>query len=194
MAKRWADELDLEWAGPWRREEGTLVRWTLRAGGERHELLADEATGKALLGLLAALPATLERLERENRAQKDEVESVTRERDALQKERDGQKRRTQREPASAPRAERAKGSGGAPSLADVPLDMIGTFTLTPEVKRAAKDDPLLALAVQVAKASEPDASPLEQARLRAMATAVSRGDLDTFWAASSERSKKKLGL
>ena len=72
--------------------------------------------------------------------------------------------------------------------------MIGTFRADdPRVKAAAKKDPLMALAVQVAKATAPDASGLQGARLRAMATAVSRGDLTTFWAASTERSRKKLG-
>ena len=86
----------------------------------------------------------------------------------------------------------SKTSGG--SLADVPLSMIGTFRVDdPRIKAAAKKDPLMALAVQVAKATAPDASELEQARLRAMATAASRGDLETFWSASTERSKKKLG-
>jgi hypothetical protein len=72
--------------------------------------------------------------------------------------------------------------------------MIGTFRVDdPRVKAAAKKDPLMALAVQVAKATGENASELDRARLRAMATAVSRSDLDTFWAASTERSPKKLG-
>ena len=70
--------------------------------------------------------------------------------------------------------------------------MIGGFTLTPKLKAAAKKDPLVALAVQADKAMAPDASDLERARLVAMANAVARGDLATFWAASTERSKKKL--
>ena len=79
------------------------------------------------------------------------------------------------------------------SLEHVPLAMIGGFTLTPKLKTAAKHDPLVALAVQVDKAMGPDASDLDRARLVAMANAVARGDLATFWSASAERSKKKLG-
>jgi hypothetical protein len=186
VAKRSTDDLDLRLAGAWRREEGTLARWVLRAGGERHEFLADEETGKALVELLAALPATLARLEREN-------EKLADERDTSAKERDALRRRAGSDTAPASPPARPKAVGSSSALADVPLDMIGTFSVSPQLKSAAKKDPLLALAVQVAKASEPDASPLEQARLRAMATAVSRGDLDTFWAASTERSRKRLG-
>ena len=191
MAKRTKHDLDLRLAGAWRRDDESFVRWTLRAGTERFELLAEEATGKALVGLLAALPATLERYERESAALEAEVEAITRERDTLARQRDtrGGSTPDRPPPPSAP----AKPAGKPAALADVPLDMIGTFTVSPQMKSAAKKDPLLALAVQVAKALESDASPLEQARLRAMATAISRGDLDTFWAASTERSRKKLG-
>jgi hypothetical protein len=184
VAKRPTHDLDLGITGRWRREDGTFARWLLRVGGKQHEILADEATGRALATLLEALPATLDRLERERNALADEVEALTGERDALKK---GQGRGTA--PAAAP----SKSAGKPSALDEVPLDMIGTFTVSAQMKSAAKKDPLLALAVQVAKANDPDASPLEQARLRAMAAAVSRGDLDTFWAASAERSRKKLG-
>jgi hypothetical protein len=184
VAKSGTDDVDLSLAGRWRREDETLGRWTLRAGGQQHEILADEATGKALAALLEALPATLDRLERERAGLTGEVEALTEERDALKK---GQAR------GAAAAAPAAKAGAKPSALAEVPLDMIGSFTVSAQMKSAAKKDPLLALAVQVAKASDPDASPLEQARLRAMAAAVSRGDLDTFWAASTERSRKKLG-
>ena len=41
--------------------------------------------------------------------------------------------------------------------------------------------------MQVAKALSPDASPVDRARLIAMAFAASQGDLETFWAARRQR-------
>ena len=184
MARAPKDDLDLRLVGSWRREDQRFGRWTLRVGTERYEILAEEETGKALVALLAAVPAVLERQEREIAALEHDVEAAERERDSAKR---------QPAPERAPAAALAKPTGKSAALADVPLDMIGTFTVSPQMKSAAKKDPLLALAVQVAKAVEPDASPLDQARLRAMAAAVSRGDLETFWSASTERSKKKLG-
>lgn len=185
-----ADDLDLTLAGSWRKDdEAPLARWTLRAGRARYEILADDATASALFGLLRALPTALTDLRRERDRLAGEVEDLEKERDALA--------RRAKSPASAhaPPAPAAKAERAAPaSLADVPLSMIGTFRADdPRIKAAAKKDPLMALAVQVAKATAEDASDLDRARLRAMAAAVSRGDLDTFWSASTERSKKKLG-
>ncbi len=184
--RRDGDHLDLTLAGTWRRDdEPPLSRWTLRAGGERYELFADQATADALFALLSAVPATLARLERERDRLRGEVEDLTR---------DAQRRKPESPAARPALASVTSERTGSSSLADVPLAMIGTFRADdPRVKAAAKKDPLMALAVQVAKATAPDASELEGARLRAMATAVSRGDLTTFWAASTERSRKKLG-
>jgi len=56
-----------------------------------------------------------------------------------------------------------------------------------EAAAAARSDPLAALSVQVAKALSPDASPVDRARLIAMAFAASQGDLETFWAARRQR-------
>ena len=130
------------------------------------------------------MPATLARLERERDRLRGEVEDLTR---------DAQRRKPESPAARPALAAVTSERTGSSSLADVPLAMIGTFRADdPRVKAAAKKDPLMALAVQVAKATAPDASE-PRARLRAMATAGSRGDLTTFWAASTERSRKKLG-
>jgi hypothetical protein len=185
------DHLDLTVAGTWRKEdEPPLSRWSLRTGGKRYEVWTDPATAEALFALLQTLPATVERLERERDRLRGEVDDLTTERDTLERKSKhaAQARLTAVPPKTA--TERASSA----SLADVPLSMIGTFRADdPKLKAAAKKDPLMALAVQVAKATAPDASELDQARLRAMAAAVSRGDLESFWSASAERSKKKLG-
>ena len=66
-------------AGTWRRnDEPPLSRWTLRAGGERYVLFADQATADALFALLSAVPAMLARLERERDRLRGEVEDLTR--------------------------------------------------------------------------------------------------------------------
>jgi hypothetical protein len=180
MAKR-EEPVDRTLLGPWREDDVTLTRWSLRAGGRQHELWASEATGRALLALLGSLAESTDRLASERDALDVRVDELTTERDALARQQRG----------AAPAAAK---HGGSPSLESVPLAMIGTFrTDDPRIKAAAKKDPLMARAVQVAKATAPAASELDQARLRAMATAVSRGDLDAFWNASAERSRKKLG-
>jgi hypothetical protein len=188
MSPRDDDRIDLTLAGTWRRDDGAaLERWTLRSGGNRYEIWTDRATAEALFTMLEKLPATIERLERDRDRLTGEVERITAAHAALAKS-----RRTDAGPSLVPAKDPSPRGGGM--LADVPLAMIGTFrTDDPRVKAAAKKEPLMALAVQVAKATAPGASELEQARLRAMATAVSRGDLATFWNASTERSRKKLG-
>lgn len=191
MATRDDDRPDLTLAGSWRRDDDqeALQRWVLRTGGNRHEIWTDAATAEKLFAMLESLPRAVERIERERDRLDAEVERVTASRDALAKS-----ARPDTGAKGRPVLTALPSKGGGGSLADVPLSMIGTFRVDdPRIKAAAKKDPLMALAVQVAKATAPDASELEHARLRAMATAASRGDLETFWSASTERSKKKLG-
>jgi hypothetical protein len=52
---------------------------------------------------------------------------------------------------------------------------------------AAKDDPLMALAVQVARGAGAEAGEVDRARLIAMAFAAARGDMETFWGARRKR-------
>jgi hypothetical protein len=181
MAKR-DEPIDRTLVGPWREDDVALRRWSLRTGGRQHEIWASEETGRALLALIASLAASTDQLASERNALDVRVDELTSERDDL----------VRKHHAAAPSAKASKG-GSSTSLESVPLAMIGTFRVDdPRIKAAAKKDPLMALAVQVAKATAPDASELDQARMRAMATAVSRGDLDAFWASSAERSQKKL--
>lgn len=191
MPSRDDDRPDLSLAGTWRRDDDQepLQRWVLRAGGNRHEIWTDAATAEKLFAMLEAVPRAVERLERDRDRLDAEVERVTASRDALAKG-----ARSDAATRARPVLTALPSKSGGGSLADVPLSMIGTFRVDdPRIKAAAKKDPLMALAVQVAKATAPDASELEHARLRAMATAASRGDLETFWSASTERSKKRLG-
>jgi hypothetical protein len=66
------------------------------------------------------------------------------------------------------------------------------FRVSPRAASAAKDDPLAALAVQVARSLAEDASDVERARLIAMAFAASQGNMDAFWQARKQRSLSKL--
>jgi len=78
------------------------------------------------------------------------------------------------------------------SMEDVPAALIAPFQPSARTLAAAKEDPLIALAVQATKAMQDDASEIERARLLAMAYAASTGDLTRFWAARTQRSAKKL--
>src|SRR5690349_12022509 len=145
-----SDHLDLTVAGTWRKEdEPPLSRWSLRTGGKRYEVWTDPATAETLFALLQALPATVERLERERDRLTGEVDDLTTERDALErKSKHAAQARLTAVPAKPERTSSDRASSA--SLADVPLAMIGTFRADdPKLKAAAKKDPLMALAVQV---------------------------------------------
>jgi hypothetical protein len=64
------------------------------------------------------------------------------------------------------------------------------FRVGPKVMKAAQTDPLVALAVQAARALQPDGKEIERARLIAMSFAATTGDMDAFWAARRQRSTK----
>lgn len=170
--------------GTWKREDERLARWTLRIGGASYAFTADDDSASAIVNALQRIPQLIDGLRKER-----DVLAV--ERDELQDRLAAAAKRTAAPPSPAPSAARHV-AGASTSLADVPLSMIGTFAVSPKVKAAAKNDPAMALVVQIDKAMGADASELDRARLLAMAAALSRGDLATFWAAGSEKSKKKL--
>jgi len=78
------------------------------------------------------------------------------------------------------------------ALENVPASLIAPFHPDARTLATAKENPLVALAVQATKAMQPDASELERARLLAMAYAASTGDLERFWTARAQRSAKKM--
>jgi hypothetical protein len=179
MARR-PPELPAEIAaltGTWKRDDERLARWTLRVGGASYAFIADDDSASAIAGALQRLPELFA--------------ALAKERDAAVADREDAEAALKRaKPTPAPAPTHARDASA--SLADVPLAMIGTFSVSPKLKAAAKKDPLAALVVQIDKAMAPDASELDRARLLAMAAAVGRGDMDTFWAAGTEKSKKKL--
>ena len=114
-------------------------------------------------------------------------------------------RRLQREIASARQeAERASQRDAekkpAPALPDPAKEgaaealgslLSAPFNVSPRAVSQAKDDPLKALAVQVAKALADGAPEIERARLIAMALAASQGEMERFWEARKQRAAKK---
>jgi hypothetical protein len=131
-------------------------------------------------GLADSLGQALPRLQKDLRAARAEAETL---RAALDKQKETRaKTARQAPPARASRNEAPdEDAEAAGALLAAP------FRVSAKAAAAARADPLAALAVQVAKALSPDASPVDRARLIAMAFAASQGDLETFWAARRQR-------
>jgi hypothetical protein len=111
----------------------------------------------------------------------DEVRRLRRELDAT---RDEAKRAAARPaPAAAP----ARRAEEAPAMDELGSLLAAPFRVSSEATSAAKDDPLIALAVQVARGLAEDASELDRARLLAMAFAATERDMDAFWEARRRR-------
>jgi len=148
------------------------------------DLSAIEAEAKRVAssakGLADSLGQTLSRLEEDRRAARAEAETL---RAALEKEKKSRETATrQPSPARPPRNEAPDEEAEAAGAL-----LAAPFRVSAKAAAAARADPLAALAVQVAKALAPDASPVDRARLIAMAFAASQGDLEAFWAARRQR-------
>jgi hypothetical protein len=129
----------------------------------------DELLGQSLPRIVAAL-----------RAARGEAESLG---SALEKEK-ARHRAAEEAPRPAPAPSRDEAVEETESAGAF---LAAPFRVSAQAAAAARTDPLAALAVQVAKALSPDASPVEKARLIAMAFAASQGDLEAFWAARKQR-------
>ena len=165
-------------SGGWRHQPGGgLDLFTLRRpDDEVVQLLARKETGDAIVRALEVARDDVPRL----------VDEVRRLREELDRAR------------SEPRREGAAASP-RPAPADLDIDedaalgLAAAFRVGAKEAKAAKDDPLVALAVQVARAMTPDAKEVEKARLLAMALAASKGDLEGFWTARRMRTAKAAG-
>jgi nucleotide-binding universal stress UspA family protein len=98
--------------------------------------------------------------------------------------------RRARQNETQPARESATRSQPAEDLASL---LAAPFRVSPRTAAAAKDDPLAALAVQVARSLSEDAGDVERARLIAMAFAAAQGNMEAFWQARKQRSLAKLG-
>ncbi|HEY3120111.1 MAG TPA: hypothetical protein VGL15_05775 [Vicinamibacteria bacterium] len=158
-------------AGRWRRLEGDpRATFVLRETGGREpaHLIAPAELGEELIRA-AADAGRLAAALRKQRAETEDLRS----------------RLERQESRDQPRGPRREAAGDLEEEAAVSL--AAPFHVSPKAIHAAKTDPLQALAVQVARAMQPDAREVERARLLAMAFAASRGDLEGFWAARRQR-------
>ena len=159
----------------WRHQPGPLDVFVLRGNDETVHLYAAPARGQAILDALESAREDLPRLVAEVRRLRAEVE---------------EERRKRADPAAPPAAAPRRVPLDIEIAEDAPLSLAAPFRVGPREMKAAKDDPLVALAVQVAKALQPDAKDIERARLIAMAFAAARGDTAGFWASRQQRSTK----
>ena len=111
------------------------------------------------------------------------VDEVRRLRQELEATREDAKRASARPPAPAA----ARPAEPAPAADELASLLAAPFRVSAAATSAAKDDPLVALAVQVARALAEDASELDRARLLAMAFAASERDMEAFWEARRRR-------
>ena len=148
------------------------------------DLSAIEAEAKRLAasasGLAENVRRTLPGLREDLRAARAEAESL---RGALEKEKAAREKASPAAPASM----RARTEAPDEEAEAAGALLAAPFRVSTRAAAAARSDPLAALAVQVAKALSPDASPVDRARLIAMAFAASQGDLEAFWAARRQR-------
>lgn len=154
--------------GQWRRARlGSSDVFVQReAGQDAAQLHAAEDVGEAVMnagGDLKALAAEVRRLQ----AQVDEAET----------------RASKATPA-------AKAQPPGPADEEASSLLAAPFRVGPKAMKAAQTDPLVALAVQAARATQPDAKEIERARLIAMSLAATTGDMEAFWAARRQRSTK----
>jgi hypothetical protein len=149
-----------------------------------NDLPAIEAEAKrvasSVKGLADSLGQALPRLREELRAARAEAETL---RAALENEKESREKA-----ARAPSPGRSSRNEAPDEEAEAAGALLAApFRVSAKAAAAARADPLAALAVQVAKALSADASPVDRARLIAMAFAASQGDLEAFWAARRQR-------
>lgn len=156
----------------------------LPPGGGIPLRIEEDRTGRSLVlpddGALAAV-----------RAVPSLAAEVKRLRRALKEHEDRRRERDAEERAPAPAAPPPAPEIPAGALDDLGSLLSAPFRISPRAAAAAKDDPLAALAVQVARAAGEGVAEKERARLIAMAFAAAEGDLDAFWEA--RRSRKAPG-
>jgi len=105
---------------------------------------------------------------------------------------EGEHDRLSKEARRASRPEPVPERAAAAAPEDLGSLLAAPFRVSARAAASAKDDPLAALAVQVARSLAEDASEVERARLIAMAFAAAEGNLETFWQARKQRSLGKL--
>jgi hypothetical protein len=152
---------------------GSTISFQLESGpGGRAWVRPDEAAERAYKAV-PRLVETVRRLRRDADAAREEAAQLARKDKAPA-------------PVAVPRDDDKEGAVEAlGSLLSAP------FNVSPRAASEAKDDPLKALAVQVARALGEGAAEIERARLIAMSLAATQGDMDRFWEARKQRAPRK---
>jgi hypothetical protein len=152
------------------------IKFTMEQDRGRVSMVPDEQARKAL----RAVPRLVGEVRRlRGRVQEMEEEESRRAREARRGKADA--KAEDRPPREVP--------APAEDLASL---LAAPFRVSPRAAAAAKDDPLAALAVQVARSLADDASEVDRARLIAMAFAAVQGNMEAFWQARKQRSLSKL--
>ena len=151
------------------------IKFSMEQDRGRVSMVPDEQARKAL----RAVPRLVSEVRRlRGRVQQMEEEEARRAKEARRGRSDAGEEKPAREMATP-----------AEDLASL---LAAPFRVSPRAAAAAKDDPLAALAVQVARSLAEDASDVDRARLIAMAFAAAQGNMEAFWQARKQRSLSKL--
>src|SRR5262245_29371473 len=152
------------------------IKFSMEQDRGRVSMVPDEQARKAL----RAVPRLVGEVRRlRGRVQELEEEESRRAKEARRSKSDG--------------SEEAKPVREAPAASEDLAGLLAApFRVSPRAAAAAKDNPLAALAVQVARSLAEDASDVDRARLIAMAFAAAQGNMEAFWQARKQRSLSKL--
>ena len=152
------------------------IKFSMEQDRGRVSMVPDEQARKAL----RAVPRLVGEVRRlRGRVQQMEEEESRRAKEA-------------RRGKSESRADDAPAREAPTPAEDLASLLAAPFRVSPRAASAAKDDPLAALAVQVARGLAEDASEVDRARLIAMAFAAAQGNMEAFWQARKQRSVSKL--
>ena len=150
---------------------GSAISFRLEQGRDGRAWVRPDEAGERVHRAVPRLIETIRRLGREVEASREEAA-----------------RRNRKDTAPAPPLPDPDKQGAAEALGSL---LSAPFNVSPRAIAAAKDDPLKALAVQVARALGEGAPDIERARLIAMALAASQGEMDRFWEARRQRAPRK---
>ena len=154
---------------------GSSIALELEQGRDGRAWVKPDGAAARAHRAVPRLVEAVRRLQREIAAARQEAERAARRDDGAAK----------KAPAALPDPAKEGAAEALGSLLSAP------FNVSPRAVAQAKDDPLKALAVQVAKALADGAPEIERARLIAMALAASQGEMERFWEARRQRAPRK---
>ena len=152
---------------------GSAIALELEQGRDGRAIVKPDAAAERAHRAVPRLVETVRRLQKEIASARDDAERARKDEGRAHK------------PTPLPDPAREGAAEALGSLLSAP------FNVSPRAVSQAKDDPLKALAVQVAKALAEGAPEIERARLIAMALAASQGEMERFWEARKQRAPRK---